>query len=459
MVAVGDIKHIQVSLKVQSTNESAVNPTYSPDRQVLYIRSTGTEVYGNGKVVALFEKEAEGDNCILRIPYRCFSGNTPQKGVTYTCQIRFGSTDIWAAGSGIDGRTDFTNFAAWRNASTAMVPSAFGEWSNLQTVYCHGTYSVNAKYGLDDFVPEVTFTFEPEEDNALEQVKIVYIYDERINRLYKTMVFNGQRQQDGTYSVTAKIPIAPITTIAVSFEGVTKNNTLVGGTLMIPGIQSSKQLPFLNGEIQDTPLTGEEANDGCLAKTFVVAGTDTITIADTDVLAAYRVNLFNFDTIKVTDDVPGVKSDGITIKDYSVEMGEDYMYVGLVRDKYRKPKGLVMTPFPWGFKHPGYARLMRMDSIFLTTRKHQLRLQGNVSVSSLKRNTQDQFQTTIGSQYPFYSRHAKTDYRTFSLSGVVSIAFDPTATFFENDTYNGLWWKTEEESQLIIMNRDLYNKE
>jgi hypothetical protein len=37
--------------------------------------------------------------------------------------------------------------------------------------------------------------------------------------------------------------------------------------------------------------------------------------------------------------------------------------------------GTVINPYPWGYENKGYARLMDMDStVFLTTRKHQLRL-------------------------------------------------------------------------------------
>lgn len=76
---------------------------------------------------------------------------------------------------------------------------------------------------------------------------------------------------------------------------------------------------------------------------------------------------------------------------------------------------------------------MRMDSAYLTTRQHQLRLQGNLQITNFKRNTQDAFTTTIGGQFPFYSRASKMNYRSFSISAVVSINFDPTSTFLRLD--------------------------
>jgi hypothetical protein len=40
-----DIGHVQVSIKYQSTNESAVNSDFSPDSQVLYIKRSEGGAY------------------------------------------------------------------------------------------------------------------------------------------------------------------------------------------------------------------------------------------------------------------------------------------------------------------------------------------------------------------------------------------------------------------------------
>ncbi|DAY91906.1 MAG TPA: hypothetical protein [Caudoviricetes sp.] len=82
----------------------------------------------------------------------------------------------------------------------------------------------------------------------------------------------------------------------------------------------------------------------------------------------------------------------MTLKDFSVEMGEDYQYIACYVDINGKVIGTVVDVYDWGYENPGYARLMDMDAtVFLTTRKHQLRLQGGVNVTSLKRNTNDNF--------------------------------------------------------------------
>lgn len=441
-----DIGHVQVSIKYQSTNESAVNSDFSPDSQVLYIKRSEGGAY--------FKRKDNG-NYVIQIPYRCFDGARPKEGTTYTVQVRFGANTLWdPATNGLDG-IGFGAFAAWRNYSTSQVPSAFGEWSNLQTVYCYGEAAESLEYNLHDFVPELVYSYAPKLDDPLAQVRVVYEYADMYGSRFNTLVFNGQYQQDGSYVMQCKLPIAPVQTIFVSVEATTKNNTVRGKTLTIFPLKNTQEIPNLGGKMEDAQLTGEELGDGILAKdvtlTYQLTGTETISL--------YRSNVYTLETVKVSQGIKASQNTVITIKDFSVEMGEDYQYVACYVNKDGVVMGTVINPYPWGYENKGYARLMDMDStVFLTTRKHQLRLQGAVNVTSFKRNTQDNFQTTIGSKYPFYSRNAQTNYRTFSLSGLVSINFDPTATFLRNDKDNGLWWDNDNGSKLVVLNRDLYGE-
>ena len=444
---VTDIGHIQVSIKYQSTNESAVNPDYSPDRAVLYIkRSEG----------GLYFKRKDNGNYLIQIPYRCFEGGRPKQGTTYIVQVRFGLNTLWdQATNGLDG-LGFQAFAAWRNLATSQVPSAFGEWSNLQTVYCYGEATESLEYNLHDFVPELVYNYAPVLDDPLEQVRVVYEYADMYGSRFNTLVFNGQYQQDGSYSMKCKLPIAPVQTIFVSVEATTKNNTVRGQTITIYPLKNTLEIPVLGGKMEDAPLTGEESKDGVLAKqvTLTYGG-----LTGSETLNLYRSNVYTLETIKVITGIAAYPNSKMTLKDFSVEMGEDYQYIACYVDVDGKVIGTVVDVYDWGYENPGYARLMDMDAtVFLTTRKHQLRLQGGVNVTSLKRNTNDNFQTTIGSKYPYYSRNGQMNYRTFSLQGMVSINFDPTASFMRNDKDNGLWWDNDSGSKLVVLNRDLYGE-
>lgn len=459
--SVEDIGHIQVSIKYQSTNEAAVNNDYSPDGAILYInRNEGADY---------FKRDNNTGNYIISIPYHCFQGGRPQLGTTYCVQVRFGNNKLWTNGSGLSHR-DFGGFAYWRGLQVNAVPSQFGEWSNVQTVYCYGAAAVTLSVNHNDFIPEIEYTYAPELDDPLEQVKIVYQYSDIYGSSFKSLVFNGQRQQDGVFTLRAKLPIAPVQRIFVSVEAVTKNNTVRGRTLNIFPLKYSKAIPALNGVMGDSLplgvesnavqeqsiLVGEENGDGCLAKAFMIPKGSGLN--DTDTISVYRANVYTLETIKVLEGLSAREMQVTVFKDYSVEMGEDYQYILAVKDREGKVKNLVCDIYEWGYNNPGYARLMRMDSVFLTTKNHQLRLTGNVNISTFKRVTQDQFQPTLGSKYPFYSRSGETNYRTFSLSGLITANFDPTASFLRNDPENGLWWDDESGSRLVVLNRDLYGE-
>lgn len=91
-------------------------------------------------------------------------------------------------------------------------------------------------------------------------------------------------------------------------------------------------------------------------------------------------------------------------------MGDEYQYIPVVvqHDLQIPSEQRVMLCAPLEESGPGttgYVRNMMMEMTFLNDRYHQLRIPGNLNVSSFKRNTSDQFQNTIGGKYPFYIRN------------------------------------------------------
>lgn len=468
-----DIGHIQVSIKYQATNEPAVNRDRSPDASVLYFNREVIDSPDPGEVEGYqpyFHRKDNG-NYEISIPYFCFEGGRPQQGTTYCVQVRFGNSALWTKGSGISDR-DFGGFAGWRQTQVNAVPSLFGEWSNVQTVYCYGSAAISLTANYNDFVPEIEYRYSPVLDDPLEQVKITYEYQDLYGSSFRSLVFNGQRQQDGVFTLKEKIPIAPVQRITVYLEAVTKNNTVRSKTLTIVPLKYSQIFQILptgpiNPEtelpdpwIKPTELYGEENEDGCIAKTVTIPKKDIAPdnpYRDGSTLSIYRANIYTLETIKVIEGLNAIPGAFTTFKDYSVEMGEEYQYIAVLKDADGIAYALVEDVYDWGYTNCGYGRLMHMDSVFLTTKNHQLRLQGNVNVTSLKRNTQDQFQTTIGSPYPYYQRNAKTNYRTFQLSGLVTANSDPTGSFLRNDSENGLWWDDDNGSKLVILNKDLYS--
>lgn len=465
---IDDIKHAQVVLRYQASNGAAVNPNAAPDNATLFFTKNSPYFKQSSFSPTIWE---------IIIPSSWFIGGAPQSKTMYSLQIRFGQTDLWKDSKGnvvessySQTKTDWKTFASWRSEQVAA--STFGEWSNLTTAYCYETNRVTYSVDFSDFTPTVVFDCHTDEDDPLVQGNVRYVYADRygvatsINQIYSSK-YDADKKR---HTVTAKIPIAPVTTMQVSFEGVTKNNTIVGHA-MIPidsiftginaesskGYNATIKPEYNEVIIRDELLSAEEMGDGAIVKSIETSIRDKF---DKGTIEVYRMNLYSFETLKVAS-VTAKGSAKVVFKDYLVEMGEEYMYIFALKEINEENNTSTFTLFTnlgqSNSDNPAYGRLMRMDSVFLTTKDHQLRLTGNVNVTALKKNTSDQFQTTIGSKYPFYSRHADINYRTFTLSGLVTLNFDPTGTFMRRGVEdNCLYWDTGDHSQMVILERDLY---
>lgn len=430
------IGHAQVSIKDLNTGVPAVSKAVSPDKQVLYIKKAST----------YFRIDDEG-NGIIELPYFAWINGAPALNTTYCIQIRFGSTGLWdGAGTGLEG-SHHANFAAWRIACTTTIPSTFGEWSNIMKSYCYKAATHFIAIDFNDFMPRVSWSYRTPQDvdDPIEQIKLNYWFGTVHGTEMRTDVFSGQYQGDNNYSFQTVLPVAPVTNIRVGVEAVTKNNTKYNDTVDIQSIQKNLgviQVPAGMNPIKDILMSAPEQEDGVIGKEIKAPDTlqyiknpnDPVPNYGTcKAFNVYRINLLTTECVKIINKQAIVANEVVAFKDYTCEMGEEYQYVAIAIDETGRCRYYLNSLTPYGDTNPGYGRLMRMDSTYLVSRAHQLRLQGNVQVSGLKRNTQDAFQTTIGSKYPFYSRASKMNYRTFSLNGVVSINFDPTSSFLRLD--------------------------
>lgn len=426
------IGHVQVSIKDLNTGAPAVAGSKSPDKEVLYISAN-----------SIYFIAGDDGNYTLKIPYNCWINGAPAQNTTYCIQVRFGSSGLWTgAGSGLEG-TNFPNFASWRIAETTKVPSGFGEWSNIMKAYCYKVAAFGISFdSYADFMPGISYYYRGNDDDPIQQIKATYWFSTVHGIEMREEVFSGEMKIDKPI----RLPVAPVKTIQVSIEAVTKNNAKYYQSGYIQPIQNAAGYitePDGMGELKDVEMSAPEQEDGTIAKMFkappdlkYLAGYDDKKrpqYKECKSFNVYRIETLTTKCVKIINQQPITKNEEVSFKDYTCEMGEEYQYVVIATTDAGVCKYFLSPLLPYGDTNPGYARLMRMDSTYLVTRAHQLRLQGNVQVSNFKRNTQDSFQTTIGSKYPFYSRASKINYRTFSLNGVISINFDPTSSFLRLD--------------------------
>lgn len=450
-----DIKNVQVVVRYKSNNQIAISPEFLPDRATLFYNIIEESKYwSEDKVTGL---------CTLKVPYSCFKGGFPAYNTEYYVQVRFGDTKLWGNPSLGLWYSDLREFSSWHSIQVNSIPSHFGEWSNISTVYCTRRASTDLTINLDDYVPEVVWEYRPSSDaiDSIEQIQVQWEWDEddkisQTKHYVQSQVFTGARNGGGNYTFREKIPIAPVRTITFFVNAVTSHNVIYSDRAVL--ICNPKNLPIQTGvdcHIETKELSREENNDGIIAKEFYFKSPNSAAQS----IRLYRYNLNTLECVKIKEGLPAELYRHYIVKDFTVEMGEEYQYVACLVDEYGKVYRVFEKMSLQGEGTGGYARLMNMEVSFLTTRYHQLRLHGGVSISAFKRNTSDSFQTTIGSKYPYYSRNGNQNYRTFSLSATISINFDPTFAFIRLRDGIGATWDEKDSASFVFGEKDIFGAE
>lgn len=75
------------------------------------------------------------------------------------------------------------------------------------------------------------------------------------------------------------------------------------------------------------------------------------------------------------------------------------------------------------------------EDIYLMGDNKQLRIRFDPAISNLKQNFSENLQTTLGSKYPFITRQGENNYKTFTLSGLITSYMD-TYNHSVADIYN-----------------------
>lgn len=455
------IRHLQLSIRYKNSVRPAVNTSMSPDKATLFCSCTEDTT----RPSPAYSYDVQTGICRLRVPYNFFDGGRPKNGCEYIIQIRFGSNDLWD-GNAPGWHTTWGNrFQTWWKTSTMAVPSTFGEWSNVQQIFCIDRAVTSISIDKSDFVPTIKWEYKPNTDaqisDAIEQVVLQWDWNTvdhlgNIVRQYRSKIFNGQYQNSDTYVFTAKIPIAPIKDIHVSVDAVTIHNTHYTDNQNIISNPNNPYFPSDNdGVLLNHELLSHQTDDGCVAKELYMAKK----VPNGYTMSLYRYNLKTLDCIKLKEGLLALEGEHYIVKDYTVEMGEEYQYVGVLKEANGLMVELFDDLYKFGEGTEGYARLTKMEVSFLNNRYHQLRLHGGVNISSFKRNTSDQFQTTIGGQFPYYIRNGAQNYRTLQISAVISANFDPTFTFLNYLDGIGLEWRDPIGNTMLVKYEDLFSSE
>jgi hypothetical protein len=114
----------------------------------------------------------------------------------------------------------------------------------------------------------------------------------------------------------------------------------------------------------------------------------------------------------------------LLFRDFYIQQGKYYTYSlqqynenGLYTN--RKLSNLIYSDF---------------EDIFLYDGTRQLKLRFNPQISSFKTQLAETRTETIGSKYPFFFRNARIAYKTFPISGLISMLSDDNELFTDFDS-------------------------
>lgn len=111
--------------------------------------------------------------------------------------------------------------------------------------------------------------------------------------------------------------------------------------------------------------------------------------------------------------------------DYTVEQGKTYQYAIQQFNKYGLYANQVITDIvSLDFEH-----------MFLYDGKRQLCIKFNPKIANFKKDLLEAKTDTIGNQFPYILRNGRTDYKEFSISGLISYLADEQSLFYDNEEY------------------------
>lgn len=405
-----EIKHAQVTLINQKTNQNAFKPT---------IWKLGIKFIPNNKI---YEDTNNSSNYKYYIQLnenslnREIINNYFDLNRFYKVQIRFSDIEI---------SENFNPDANWINDSTNY--SRFSEWSKVSLIrgIDQPFISINSLGSNDPSDPSHEDTYSLDIPPSIFVGRMYYknlgeeetlkSYNIKINQGVKTIIQTGQNYTDQYhpnklyYQLSQDLQKDIVYTLIINYTTINL---------------------YKNQAIFDFKIKGTAENE--LHATMEVTpqqqwGRMKINISFKD--------LFNTDKnliIKRTSSkVDFLKWDDIKILahnrdfqhlwyDTTIESGIWYKY--RVAELAENPR----------ISNAGQPIMCVFDDIFLTDKERQLKVQFNPSVSDFRYNVNESQQVTLGSQYPYIKRSGNNYYRTFSIGGLISALSDQQGWYDPN---------------------------
>lgn len=417
---INDIKNVQISIKNQKTNRSALNPSKYPseikliDIEDVYLDDTKE---GDYKYYIQINVNAIVNNSDIINNY--FEINQ-----YYIAQMRFTSTS--ASDPPSSGGIDTWLFNQRDN---------FSEWSTITLLKGIDTPLISIPIlenqpeegltvQLNKIAGRLYYENSPQQTQYLKNYTITIYKSSNLSKpVYKTQEMQTNQYNPNEFICNIPYEFDKDINHTLEFTYITNNGYTPNEPLTYTFKIRSGQSQELSGYIN---ITSED--DRGRIKFDI----------DFQNSAATNKNLIikrssSYSNFKIWQPLKTILHDSASLRhiwyDTTVESGVWYKY----RIEQEDQNGLgavTQTEQPI---------LCKFEDIFLVTKDKQLKIQFNPSIGDFKYNTTESQQVTLGSQFPFIRRNSNNYYRSFSIGGLISAYSDDNNWYgvtYEDNKFN-----------------------
>ena len=450
---------VQVTVRYQNNNKSALSTSLYPSQIKLCHLYQVTD--SNDRDAA--NKLSADDNYYIIISPSDMEGKTFGINQYYKVQIRF--TKSFTQDNKVINKPKTTGLNTWLSDYSQY----FSEWSTICLIkpICkptitlkHFSNTATTVLSAIDLRLNGKVTFGNGTEGQQEKVKSyhIYLYNNLNQLVYQSKQIYQQIGSD-TSQINYKIPynIKEDQLYTLSIQIITDN---------LYSFPSPVTFPFIYKTISYEPL-----NIAFTAKPDKDHGRMEIHIAQPNGIidasfikhkfkirrASSKDNFTLWDQIYTFTFADRKHALDMYWFDYTVQSGVWYIYSIQKYQQQNEAYGSDIVKI----KEPVMAEF---EYAFLTAEDQTLRLCFDVSINSFAHTISQNQTQTIGGKYPFISRNAATNYRTFPISGTISCLMDMGGQMFsasESDIYNNvLTYYNDYKSQnkVIAQNNYIYQK-
>ena len=413
-----DIKHAQITLVYQTTNKNALNIT--EHRNAIKIQKITQE--NNRYYITLDANDLsqpamiEGD--------KAFPLNT-----FYKVQIRFSGIEAPSLNPPASWYTEnLSSFSEWSTiciikaikqpvislkTSGMILSDSATTTIPVKTLQVIGSLSYDGATGLEaETLDHYNLTIKK---NSVTIISSEEIYTNQFSNANEINYTFKKKLDNGTYNL-----IINYTTMN-GYKGSKTYSIKIDEKKgeAIPGASISANLESDNGRIKVRCSASENFSKSVIISRACI---------DTDFQEWEDIFTFTNTTV-----------DKFTWYDYTVEGGKFYVYAMQYFDAKTNMRGTETECKE--------SVLAIFDDIFITSNDIQLKISYNQNINSIKQTVSVDKVDTIGSKYPFIRKNGTMNYKTFTISGIISCISDENRLFM-----------TDEEAYYNSTGTDLYQK-